>query len=87
MKDISVIVPYYNDNKLRYCLKKLFLEYNKLGENKKKVIEIILINDGSKKINYINFNQNIKIINKKMRRVGKARNVGLKLAKKIRIIY
>ena len=25
MKDISVIVPYYNDNKLRYCLKNYFL--------------------------------------------------------------
>ena len=87
MKDISVIVPYYNDNKLRYCLKKLFLEYNKLGENKKKVIEIILINDGSKKTNYINYNQNIKIINKKNEGVGKARNVGLKLAKKSYVLF
>jgi len=83
MNGISIIIPYFKDINIGNCISKLLNEYNKLQQNKKKLYEIIIINDGSKKLKSFSNNSIIKIINKsKNVGAGKTRNIGLKIAKK-----
>ena len=50
MNGISIVIPYFKDIHINNCISKLLHEYNKLQQNKKKLYEIIIINDGSKKL-------------------------------------
>jgi len=88
MNGISIIIPYFKDININNCISKLLNEYNKLQQNKKKLYEIIIINDGSKKLKSFSNNSIIKIINKsKNVGVGKTRNIGLKIAKKKYVLF
>ena len=58
MNGISVVIPYFEDININHCISKLLNEYNKLQQNKKKLYEIIIINDGSKKLK--SFSNNFK---------------------------
>ena len=88
MNGISIIIPYYKDIYINNCITKLLNEYNKLEQNKKKLYEIIIINDGSKKLKNFSNKYKIKIVNKKKNEgAAKTRNIGLKIAKKKYILF
>jgi len=88
MNGISIIIPYYNDLKIKECLKSLSFELENLKKLNKKKIEIIIINDGSKILKIRSKILPIKLINKKKNEgVGKARNIGLKYSKKKYVLF
>ena len=88
MNGISVVIPYFKDININNCISKLLNEYNKLQQNKKKLYEIIIINDGSKKLKSFSNNSIIKILHKnKNEGAGKTRNIGLKIAKKKYVLF
>jgi len=88
MNGISVVIPYFKDININNCISKLLNEYNKLQQNKKKLYEIIIINDGSKKLKNFSNNSIIKILHKnKNEGAGKTRNIGLKIAKKKYVLF
>lgn len=88
MNGISIVIPYYKDIYINECINKLIVEYNKLDTKKKKLYEIILINDGSEKLNDFSKNFKIKVINKKNNEgAAKTRNIGLKIAKKKYVLF
>ena len=81
MVHISIVIPYFNDTKILDCLQKISQDFSNLKVSKKK-FEIIIINDGSKKIKTTNKNLPIKFVHKKKNEgVGKSRNDGLKISK------
>ena len=88
MNGISVVIPYFKDININNCISKLLNEYNKLQQNKKKLYEIIIINDGSKKLKNFSNNSIIKILHKnKNEGAGKTRNIALKIAKKKYVLF
>ncbi len=88
MNGISIIIPYYNDLRIKDCLKTLSTEFENLKRLSKKKIEIIIINDGSKKLKIRSKILPIRLINKKINEgVGKARNIGLKYSKKKYVLF
>ena len=88
MSGISIVIPYYNDININNCISKIISEYNKLERNKKKLYEIIIINDGSKKLKIFPDKSIIKIINKKTNEgAAKTRNIGLKIARKKYVLF
>jgi len=88
MNGISIVIPYYKDININNCISKLLNEINKLEQNKKKLYEIIVINDGSKKLKSFSNNSIIKILNKnKNEGAAKTRNIGLKIAKKKYVLF
>ena len=88
MSGISIVIPYYKDIYINNCISKIISEYNKLERNKKKLYEIIIINDGSKKLKIFPDKSKIKIINKKINEgAAKTRNIGLKIARKKYVLF
>ena len=88
MSGISIVIPYYKDIYITKCVDKLIAEYNKLDTKKKKMYEIIIINDGSQKLTDISKNFKIKVYNKKKNEgAAKTRNIGLKIAKKKYVLF
>ena len=82
MVHISIVIPYFNDTKILDCLQKISQDFSNLKKSLKKKFEIIIINDGSKKIKTTNKNLPIKFVHKKKNEgVGKSRNDGLKISK------
>jgi glycosyltransferase involved in cell wall biosynthesis len=87
MNNVTVVIPYYNDQKIYQCLDNLTHEYFKFKKYKKK-INIILINDGSKKVRNFPHRSIINIINlKENRGAGNARNLGLLKAKSKFVLF
>ena len=56
---------YFNDKKISDCLDKISQDFSNLKKSLKKKFEIIIINDGSKKIKITNKKLPIKLVNKK----------------------
>lgn len=77
--DISIIIPFYNN------VEWLYEAVNSIREPKELIMEIIIVNDGSKEnidINQVKEHKSIiKVINQLNQGPGKARNTGIEIAK------